>query len=451
MTAVIRSLRGAGLGALLYLCVAACGEGLPAAVGDLDDIVVAAQPELWGRIQRRLETRLEPSHIATRGVRAFQVSHADPAQEAWVEQRRARQLLLIGTATDPWVEEALSHLGGQPLAAPALAETGNVWAQDQRVMVLLVPDGDAPGAVFDRLDELRTLYDQRYREWVVGRVFTAGTNQALADTLLAQSAFSVLIPRDYEWTRAEDTYLFRKTEPDSAGVIRHITVTWRSPIPRDMQGAGLLGWRQQVAAEHYGIRQRVWLANVKATQTTHRGNLAFQLVGMWENTRRDGPPRGPFILRAVVCQSQDRIYLLDAWLWTPDQEQNAHLVELESITNSFRCGSARSKSAHRIGNVVRGELDQQLAVLLLDPGQLHGERRARRMVPEVPPPLEGQVAARAQMRAQLLGVAREGPEQPRQATPLSEGRERLDHSAALPGDPGQGGMVIGRLVHGRQS
>ena len=38
---------------------------------------------------------------------------------------------------------------------------------------------------------------------MVGRVFTAGTNQALADTLLAQSAFSVLIPRDYEWTRAE--------------------------------------------------------------------------------------------------------------------------------------------------------------------------------------------------------------------------------------------------------
>ena len=34
---------------------------------------------------------------------------------------------------------------------------------------------------------------------------------------------------------------------------------------------------------------------------------------------------------------------------------------------------------------MRGELDQQLAVLLLDPGQLHGERRARRMVPEVPP------------------------------------------------------------------
>src|SRR5688572_28244335 len=93
--------------ALLGLLAAGCGDGRGPAVGDANDVVVVAHPALWGRIQRRAVSTLEPSQIATRR-RAFQVSYVDPASDSFPELRWARQLLLIGTAAAPWIEEALA-------------------------------------------------------------------------------------------------------------------------------------------------------------------------------------------------------------------------------------------------------------------------------------------------------------------------------------------------------
>ncbi len=326
---------------LLALGAGACADQEPA-VGDADDIVAIAHPELWPRIQSRVKAKLEPSPIAIGAQKAFQVSYQDPTEQTWREQRRARQLLLIGTPTDPWMEEPLARLKGEAPTLPAIVEVDDVWAAGQHATLLLLPEGDARAAVTAQLDSLRTLYDQRYREWVVTRMFANGASRALADSVFEEAGFTVLVPADYEASRDGDVFLFRRSATDSSHVIRHVAVTWRSPIPQGMQGEGLLGWRSQLAATHYGVRQAAALANVEATQTTHRGNVVYQLLGNWQNPQRTAPTRGPFILRAEICTFQDRMYLVDAWLWAPDQEQHEYLVELESIVNSFRCGSARS-------------------------------------------------------------------------------------------------------------
>jgi hypothetical protein len=329
-------------GALFVACAAlsACG-GDALSTGDPDDLVVAAHPELWPRIESRLKAKLEPSLISTTG-KAFAVTWRDPTKPEWGDQRRARQLLLIGTADDPWMKEALSRLEQAPPTAPALLEVEDVWAKPQQVTLLTLPEGDARAAVTAKLDSLRAGLEERYRAWVVGEMFAAGANKALSDSLLEQSGFTVLVPRDYATSHEGDIYAFRK-EGDSAQVIRQVAVTWRSPIPSGLQGEGLLAWRREVAAAAYGAPQSVALGNVDATQTTHRGNVAYQLLGTWRNPPASGANRGPFIMRAVFCPTQDRVYLVDGWLWAPDPEkQHRYLVELESILNSFRCGSARS-------------------------------------------------------------------------------------------------------------
>jgi hypothetical protein len=125
-------------------------------------------------------------------------------------------------------------------------------------------------------------------------------------------------------------------------MVRQVTVTWKTPIPPGLQGDALLAWRAQVARDHFEARQTVALANVDASQTTHRGNVAYQLIGPWRSPTGRGPARGLFILRAVFCPTQDRVYLVDGWLAAPDAAVHRYLVELESIVNSFRCGSARA-------------------------------------------------------------------------------------------------------------
>ena len=350
----IRQRRLAHLGPLLplSLMLVACGERRGAAIGDGDDIVVAAEPVLWKSVESRVNASLQPRLFGIPNSRAFQVTYHDPAEEEWSSLRNNRQVVLIGEPEDAWVVDALARARNAPSVvppAPALFELEDVWAEDQRVTVLLVPPTNPERTVLDRLDELSANVERRYREAVVARMFAEGTGQPLWDTLMGESGFTVLLPRDYEPTKEGDVYLFRKTGTDSLGSIRQVTVTWRTPIPQGLQGDGLLRWRRQLAAAHFGVPQTVNLRSVLASQTTHQGNVTYQLLGMWTNPRRSrgGPARGPFILRAEICQSQGRMYLLDGWLYAEEQDQHEYMVELESILNSFRCGSARPSTANR--------------------------------------------------------------------------------------------------------
>lgn len=334
----MRSSSRFGCAALALACALLSACGREAATGEADDIVVAAHPDLWGRIQSRLKAKLEPSRIA-RGRKDFKVVYQDPTKASWEAQRKARQLLLIGTPKDPWVQEALEHAESSP-TPPAVVETGDVWSKPQQVTVLALPEGDARAAVTAKLDSLRARLEERYRSWVIGEMFAAGAQQALGDSLLEQHGFTLLAPKDYVPKQKGDVFTFRKAN-DSAKVIRQVTVTWKSPVPPGLQGQALLEWRAQVEGANAGMQQAVNLGAVEATQTTHRGNVAYQLLGSWQNPSK-GPKGGPFIMRAIFCPTQDRVYLVDGWLWAPDQEQHRDLVELESILNSFRCGSARS-------------------------------------------------------------------------------------------------------------
>jgi hypothetical protein len=46
---------------------------------------------------------------------------------------------------------------------------------------------------------------------------------------------------------------------------------------------------------------------------------------------------GPFILRAVHCPTQDRLYLIDAWVHAPQGKRYEPLIQLETILSTFGC------------------------------------------------------------------------------------------------------------------
>ena len=67
-------------------------------------------------------------------------------------------------------------------------------------------------------------------------------------------------------------------------------------------------------------------------------NAAIQIQAQWRNPPERGwPAGGPFITRAVTCESQDRTYYVDAWLYAPGKEKYEYMIQLETILDSFRC------------------------------------------------------------------------------------------------------------------
>ncbi len=459
------------------LGVAACG-GEGQAWGDVNSIIVVTDSSLWNQVKDTLYSALEPRILTVRNERTFKVTFQQPNGQYWGNLRRFRQLLLIGTGEEEWMQKAVAKLDSMP-SKPAIAQVGDVWADGQGVTMLLVPKGDEAQAVRSKVGELHDMYDQAFRQYAVNRMFLTGRDSALADSLTRQAGFSLLVPNVYSWDRKDSVYIFRNDNPDPSELIRQVAVTWKSPIPGGLQPEDLLAWRKDISENYYENEQAVNLDLVDAGPFKYRGHDAYQIQAIWENPPNySWPAAGPFILRAVICRNQDRMYLLDAWLYAPGKEKYEYMLQLQNILDSFRCGPgeatamptsdnhpaqrpgapgpagrrrlrrAPSAAAQVVGNAVGGELDGHLHVSRLHPGHLHLQPGTPGDVAAVHHPLEAEALALTERPLQHGGRVGGGAEQPGAAPALPQRAQGFDHRVAAAVHAVEGGGHVGAVRDG---
>jgi len=328
--------------ALLPLALSAtgCGDQV-AAWGDTSSIVAAVDPAVWETIQDDVYEALEPTVLTVTDEKAFTVTHAVPGDDIWTNTKKFRRMLLVGRESDYWVAEALEDVDDLgEITPPMVFQARNVWARNQRVTILVIGD-DAESDVQARLPELAALFDEQYRTWAREKMYVSGQDTALADTLMTQHGFSMILPEVYYWDERDGVFVFRNDNPDPSELIRQIAVTWQSPVPPvdDFQAEQILAWRAEVAAEHYSEPQGVNLDRNQSGPARLGSLMAYEIQATWGNLPDSGwPAGGPFITRAVVCPDQDRMYLIDAWLYAPGKEKYEYMIQLQTILNTFRCG-----------------------------------------------------------------------------------------------------------------
>lgn len=334
--------RTAAAVAVAALAAQAC-ESRMVALGDYTSIVVTASPDVWAELEEPLVEALERTVFTVRDEKTFTVTYQDPSDEAWSKLRLLKQQLLIGRPGDFWVDAALEKAGA-PDSAPGVAGTANVWARRQNVRVLVL-DEAGPSSALELLPSLADDYDESFRQMVHERMFVSGVNQRLANTLREEAGFSLLLPDVYEHTVRDSVYVFRNDNPDPSELIRQIAVAWRSPVPpsEDMQADDLLDWRARIVDEHYNYPQVTKMTRAKADVHVGEGSHPYyRIQAVWENPpEAPFPAAGPFILHAVVCFPQDRLYLVDAWLYAPGKEKYEYMIQLEKILDSFSCTEAQ--------------------------------------------------------------------------------------------------------------
>jgi hypothetical protein len=314
-------------------------------MGDEHSVIVIAADSLWAAIEDTVLTALQPTVFAVRDEPAFRVSHASPAEEHFADLRRFRQILAIGQATDPWVEAPLSR-AGVAADAPTIAEARDVWARNQRVMVLVVPEANPAAEVAARLDSLATLLDARYRAWARERMFISGLNAELATHLAAEAGFTLQVPHVYRWRQVGDAaYLFLNDQPDAEQLVRSLLVTWRPGTEGEPDVGSTLDWRDQAASSYYDWGQTTERDRLQTRRLTPPGAGGLEVRGVWFGTIEGFPQAGPFITRAIDCPDQNRRYLLDAWLYAPARAKYQYMIQLETLLASFRCASAASPPA----------------------------------------------------------------------------------------------------------
>jgi len=329
--------------AVLLASSSACGDQV-GAWGDTNSIVAAVDPQVWPEIEEEVYRALEPTVFTVTEEKAFTVTPAVPGDDIWGNTQKFRQLLVIGTESDYWVAEALEEVDDLgEITPPMILQAENVWARNQLVTILVVSEDDPAADVRARLPQLAALFDDQYRTWARQKMYVSGQDTALADTLMTEHGFSMVFPEVYYWDQRDSVFLFRNDNPDPSELIRQIAVTWKTPIPPqdEFQAEQILLWRAEVAEDHYSEPQGVNLDRNRSGPA-RLGNLtAYEIQATWGNLPgSEWPAGGPFITRAIVCPDQDRMYLVDAWLYAPGKEKYEYMIQLQTILNTFRCGAA---------------------------------------------------------------------------------------------------------------
>ncbi|MEK9502012.1 DUF4837 family protein [Gaopeijia maritima] len=336
MFAALRPIRPLALIAAIGL--AACAEE-QGAYGDASSIVTAVPTAVWEQLEDSVYGALEPTIYTVRDEKTFTVTHVDPNDGAtWGDLMRFRQLLVVGPADASWIEPVLRKARDED-RGNAVVQAFDVWARGQTVTAVVTDAADVAGGFLASLDELHALYDRQFRQLAEARMFVSGPDSALVDTLMNRAGFSLMLPTVYTWDARDSVYIFRNDNPDPSELIRQVAVTWASPIPQGMEGEDFLAWRQEIADAYYSDEQVAVLDNLQGGRFDHEGLDAYQIQAVWQSPPGAWPAGGPFVLRAVACPAQDRMYLLDGWLYAPGKEKYEFMIQLERILDSFQCAT----------------------------------------------------------------------------------------------------------------
>ncbi len=324
---------------VLGLFASVSGCDLPPAHGDANAFIVGASPALWAEVEDVFLQAMAPTIQTVRDERPFRITHQDPEElEDWGLLRRFRQVLVLGSAGDPWIAQALEALEVPPPQAPASLQILNVWARGQQVSILLLPEAGQVAAVRTLAQELHELLNEQFRAYATNRMFISGEDVALQDSLAQNTGFSLLIPTVYQYSTRDSIFRFRNDNPSPAELIREISVSWHTPGPEADPTAGeLRSWRDTFSAEYYNDPQVVdtLLASYRPVQVKGLSGVEYQAA--WVNAPGGWPAGGPFIARALRCPVQDRVYFLDAWLYAPGRDKYEYMIQLQTILDSFRC------------------------------------------------------------------------------------------------------------------
>jgi hypothetical protein len=329
--------------ALPLVLLAACDP--PRAHGDVHAIIVAADAELWTETEDEVVASIAPTIQVVRNEPSFRVAWEDPADgSSWGQLQRFRNMVVVGARGDAWVDEALDAMPSDA-AEPSvgdLVRIDNVWARGQSVTLVLLPstrDADAFRAALPALNEL---LDEEYRLFTRNRMFVSGANDSLADSLATHVGFRLEFPSVYRYSVRDSIFRFRNDNPDPSELIREIGVTWVSPIPDSLPSPGAIAaWRQAFSEAYYNDAQVVdtALTSVRTVSAGDAGSPGIEFQAAWSSPSDAWPAGGPTITRVLPCPAQDRLYYLDAWLYAPSRAKYEYMIQLQTILDSFRCGS----------------------------------------------------------------------------------------------------------------
>ena len=327
--------------AIILITTSALAAGAckaPRSFGERNSVIVRADSALWTQVEDTVRAALERAVFTTRGETEFKITFVAVGDTLWDEFRLWQQVVVLGSEDEQVPDRVLGAAKGATPAPPAIVQATDIWAGNQEVTLILLPERERAEAVKKQLDELHAILEKDFSAWVRGRMYASGVNDSLVDVLSA-FGFELDIPRVYVHGREDSIFRFRNVLPNPSDRIRSLLVTWEGSdrYPDGMPAPdGLLAWRRAMDETLYDPPQDIMEGSVRFDTVTVGDRQAVEMRATWRD-RSDFPAAGPLITRAVACPGQGRVYFMDAWLYAPSEDKYPFIRQLEILLDSFRC------------------------------------------------------------------------------------------------------------------
>jgi hypothetical protein len=303
----------------------------------VDEIFVGVSGEVWDALEPEIVAALDARTFTVRDEPIFHVSYVHPADSAWSRLRHMRQILLMGSAEELLIDDAIDRRAAGAPTRAALYQLPDVWAENQLVTIALLPDSADPDELRPLLPAIREAYLSQLDRSVGMGMSVTPANQRLSDRLRAEAGFALDLPYGYDEQQPEpELFVFREEETGSAPVIRTIIVDSRPRSDVDWTAEAARTWRVELAGRVNEPPQVIeTLSN--ALQGHIVGQPTIQIRGVWSASPGEWPSAGPFITRMIECPG--RVYLIDASLYAPADRKYRDMFRLDGILDSFRCST----------------------------------------------------------------------------------------------------------------
>ena len=149
------------------LAITACNE-VPLSYGDANSIIAVMSTEAWAGVQDDVYSALEPTVTTVRAEKTFTVTYQEPGAAYWENLRRFRQMVVVGSRDDHWVQEVLED-AREPITENGIHQVYDVWSRGQTITLILMDQEWDRAELLPYLPRVNELLDGQFRKYAQNR------------------------------------------------------------------------------------------------------------------------------------------------------------------------------------------------------------------------------------------------------------------------------------------
>lgn len=303
-------------------------------------IVVLAEHDDWGMIEKPLKDALERVVRTPQPEKEYVVTHSGP--EGYEQYRHTRYLIVAASLESKGrIGDLVRGMLQDPEARRQVREGEQFsfvyrdpWARDQWMLVLTAANIRALKETIEAQSHMIYEYfDQAVNAYLLEEMYERGEQKELEKELMELYGWKIRLQRDYFIAQSEprDGVLwFRRIQPE-----RWILIKWIEDA--DTSGVFSREWvvheRNRIGDLYYG-GDRVVDRYLFSYESEFLGRRAQVTTGLWENEEKIAG--GPFKNYTFYDSVSGRIYMIDLAVFAPEYDKVPLLRRMKIIARTFR-------------------------------------------------------------------------------------------------------------------